>query len=111
MIPQIGCLKGVMTDEFRMVNLVVAWSLLNLIVEIQSILADNSIGERSFILGRAQRERMSSSKEPEKLPEIAGVTPVLDPGLAVTSNYSNSSNFDTLVVSAALLPVYDFIST
>lgn len=110
MIPQIGCLKGVMTDEFRMVNLVVAWSLLNLIVEIQSILADNSIGERSFILGRAQRGRMSSSKEPEKLPEIAGVTQVLDPGL-VTSNYSNSSNFDTLVVSAALLPVYDFIST
>lgn len=58
-----------------------------------------------------QRERMSSSKEPEKLPEIASVTPVLDPGLAVTSNYYNSSNFDSLVLSTALLPVYDFIST
>lgn len=54
---------------------------------------------------------MSSSKEPEKLPEIASVTPVLDPGLAVTSNYCNSSNFDSLVLSTALLPVYDFIST
>lgn len=75
------------------------------------VLADNSIGERSFILGRAQRERMSSSKKPEELPEIGAVTLVLDPGLAVTSNYYNSSNCDTLVLSTALLPVYDFIST
>lgn len=43
-----------MTDEFRMVNLMVAWSLLNLIVKIQRVLADHSIGERSFILGRAE---------------------------------------------------------
>jgi len=54
MIQQIRCIKGVMTDEFRMVNLMVAWSLLNLIVKIQRVLADHSIGERSFILGRAE---------------------------------------------------------
>ena len=75
------------------------------------VLADNSIGERSFILGRAQRERMSSSRKPEELPEIGAVTPVLDPGLAVINNYCNISNCDTLVLSTALLPVYDFTST
>ena len=60
---------------------------------------------------RAQRERMSSSKKPEELPEIGAVTPVLDPGLAVINNYCNISNCDTLVLSTALLPVYDFTST
>lgn len=54
---------------------------------------------------------MSSSRKPEELPEIGAVTPVLDPGLAVINNYCNISNCDTLVLSTALLPVYDFTST